>query len=204
MAEYLGTKKYPYTHAPPKFSNEGVPWGAWCRCSRCGREGPSTNVFDFYATNQETPGSPLQCGVCAGIETEGDLQAAIEMAANNPDMHDKLGPGCRGGAWEPLIKDETVFKDTGCTVVWPPQSHRRFFDNLMMPPGIPSVKPFPDDSVQCDNCGGHGCPNCEAKGWLTPASHPGGRKCSNPGCRKPLKPDHYAVYCSNECALEDA
>ncbi len=68
---------------------------------------------------------------------------------------------------------------------------------------IPKDKNYPADSVQCDNCGGWGCTVCDDKGWLTPASHPQGRHCSNPDCDQPLSPSHVAVYCSNECALDD-
>jgi hypothetical protein len=75
---------------------------------------------------------------------------------------------------------------------------------------IPRDSNFPADSVQCDACGGWGggrgseCPTCKGKGWLSPKSHPNGRKCENPRCRKPLPPTQVAVYCSNECAAEDA
>jgi len=70
---------------------------------------------------------------------------------------------------------------------------------------IPRDKSFPVDSVQCDGCGGLGlnCYFCDMRGWLTPASHRYGRRCLNPGCGKPLRPNHVAVYCSNECALTD-
>lgn len=68
---------------------------------------------------------------------------------------------------------------------------------------IPKDKNYPPDAVQCDRCGGHGCPACEDKGWL-PAGHPMGRYCECPGCGKPIPPAQVAVYCSNVCALEDA
>lgn len=69
---------------------------------------------------------------------------------------------------------------------------------------IPKVKDFPDNSVQCNKCGGHGCDVCEERGWLTPRTHPAGRQCYRDGCNKPIPPDQVAVYCSNECAKEDA
>jgi len=68
---------------------------------------------------------------------------------------------------------------------------------------IPKNKNYPDNSVQCDNCGGHGCGICNFNGWLTPQNHPNGRKCENPACNKPLPPNHVAVYCSNQCAYDD-
>jgi len=69
---------------------------------------------------------------------------------------------------------------------------------------LPKVKPFPVDSVQCHECGGHGCDTCVQRGWLVPAENPKGRRCEREACNKPLAPDHVAVYCSNECARDDA
>lgn len=69
---------------------------------------------------------------------------------------------------------------------------------------IPRVRPFPDDSVQCDGCGGNGCEICGDKGWLEPRDHPDGRRCLNSTCNLPLRPDHIAVYHSNDCAAADA
>ena len=68
---------------------------------------------------------------------------------------------------------------------------------------IPKDKNYPDDSVQCDDCGGHGCQTCDDKGWLIPRDHPSGRKCMYTACSKPLDPSLVAVYCSNECASAD-
>lgn len=83
--------------------------------------------------------------------------------------------------------------------------------------GIPKEVPFPEDAVQCDDCGGTGrgnhenvlhqlvgCLACSGRGWLRPKSHTKGRHCANDRCDKPLPPDHVAVYCSNRCAQEDA
>ncbi len=69
---------------------------------------------------------------------------------------------------------------------------------------IPKDKNYPLDSVQCDHCGGHGCQNCSSRGWLTPRDHPLGRKCKYAKCDKPLSPNHLAIYCSNQCAYNDA
>lgn len=68
---------------------------------------------------------------------------------------------------------------------------------------IPKDKGYPTNSVQCDGCGGHGCEACASKGWLIPNTHQGGRRCMNDSCKKPLHPAHVAVYCSNQCALDD-
>ncbi len=69
---------------------------------------------------------------------------------------------------------------------------------------IPKDKNYPVDSVQCDGCGGFGCQACNDKGWLSPKDHPKGRRCANSACNKPLHPTHAAVYCSDQCALDDA
>ncbi|KKR47071.1 MAG: hypothetical protein UT80_C0011G0002 [Parcubacteria group bacterium GW2011_GWC1_40_13] len=69
---------------------------------------------------------------------------------------------------------------------------------------IPKDKSYPTDSVQCDSCGGFGCATCDDKGWLTPKDHPDGRRCLYKPCNKPFDPAQIAVYCSNECARNDA
>lgn len=68
---------------------------------------------------------------------------------------------------------------------------------------IPKNKDWPSDAGQCDGCGGHGCGICEGKGWL-PKGHVKIRLCENEACAKPLPPSHVAVYCSNQCAADDA
>jgi len=69
---------------------------------------------------------------------------------------------------------------------------------------IPKDKNYPSDSVQCNYCGGFGCAICGHKGWLEPADHPHGRRCCNSRCNQPLAPNHFAVYCSDQCAADDA
>jgi hypothetical protein len=68
---------------------------------------------------------------------------------------------------------------------------------------IPRDKHYPPDAVQCHNCGGHGCASCENKGWL-PKGHANGRECLNPACGAPIRPNHVALYCSDDCAFADA
>jgi hypothetical protein len=69
---------------------------------------------------------------------------------------------------------------------------------------IPRDKNYPADSVQCDECGGLGCAGCDNRGWLTPKTHPKGRRCERKDCGNPLPPNQVAIYCSNECVLADA
>lgn len=67
---------------------------------------------------------------------------------------------------------------------------------------IPKDKNYPHDAVQCNGCGGHGCSNCDDKGWL-PKGHPKGRLCELKGCNNPIPPSQVAIYCSDKCAMED-
>ena len=68
---------------------------------------------------------------------------------------------------------------------------------------IPKDKTYQPGSVQCNDCGGLGCKTCDDRGWLL-AGHLKGRRCELSSCRMPLRPNHVAVYCSNECANADA
>ena len=76
-------------------------------------------------------------------------------------------------------------------------------DNVISP-DIPKYKNYPQDAVQCNNCGGRGCVTCNDKGWLTPQSHPNGRRCVYDLCGKPMAPNRFQVYCSIDCAIADA
>lgn len=68
---------------------------------------------------------------------------------------------------------------------------------------IPRDEHYPNDAVQCDGCGGYGCQLCKNKGWL-PCGHEDGRICYLKKCNNTIPPSRVAVYCSNECATEDA
>ena len=68
---------------------------------------------------------------------------------------------------------------------------------------IPKDKNYPVDAVQCDECGGSGCGDCEGRGWV-PKDHPRARKCFKDSCTNPIPPSQVAVYCSNRCAMDDA
>jgi len=68
---------------------------------------------------------------------------------------------------------------------------------------IPKNKNYPPDAVQCDDCGGWGCTTCRDRGWL-PRGDPKGRVCERVGCNNPIPPSQIAVYCTDECARQDA
>ena len=55
------TTDNPYTHAPEDWHENGVPYGAFCKCHECGYVGRSTIIFDYYAKNA---GGPLCCETC--------------------------------------------------------------------------------------------------------------------------------------------
>lgn len=57
----LGCSDRPYTHAPDDWKTNGVPYGTFCRCHKCGFVSRSTFTFDYYA---KQPGDPLVCEHC--------------------------------------------------------------------------------------------------------------------------------------------
>lgn len=93
----IGTRERPYTHAPPGMGEDGMPWGAFCRCAKCGALGCSTNVFDFYGSS----GALLVCGRCKGIDRTSP-EYSIAYVQDHPEDCDPLGPGCRGGYVEEM------------------------------------------------------------------------------------------------------
>lgn len=56
--------------APYYMDEDGIPYGAWCKCSTCGWVGRSTNVFDYYGA----AGEPLRCEHCVlGVPYAADI-----------------------------------------------------------------------------------------------------------------------------------
>jgi hypothetical protein len=55
------SKKSPFVVAPEDWEENGIQFGAWCLCEKCGLPGRRTYAFDFFA---EGPGNPLSCEVC--------------------------------------------------------------------------------------------------------------------------------------------
>lgn len=101
---------------------------------------------------------------------------------------------------DPRAPESPIAEDAG-TYIWdvpatPSRLHLQIVD-------IPANKNYPHDAVQCDDCGGHGCATCDGDGWL-PFGDPNGRECERGLCENPIPPSQVAIYCSNECALEDA
>ena len=57
--ELGSSKDHPYLSPPPEFEDDGLPYGAWCLCHKCGTIGRSTFRFDFYRDNEW-----LECETC--------------------------------------------------------------------------------------------------------------------------------------------
>ena len=51
----------PYLIAPADFIEVGVPYGAFCKCGRCGIVERSTISFDFYTKEN---GESFSCETC--------------------------------------------------------------------------------------------------------------------------------------------
>lgn len=68
---------------------------------------------------------------------------------------------------------------------------------------IPRDKSHPPTAAQCHGCGGHGCERCDNKGWV-PADSPDARRCHRDACETVIPPAQVAVYCTNQCAYDDA
>lgn len=57
----LGTVDNPYKVAPADWDIDGLPYGVFCECDRCGQISRSTVMFDYYA---DAKGKPLVCESC--------------------------------------------------------------------------------------------------------------------------------------------
>jgi len=64
----LGTKDNPHLVAPSDWDENGVAYGAFCKCRKCGLVERSTMIFDFYANE---PGDPLLCETCNYYKEKG-------------------------------------------------------------------------------------------------------------------------------------
>ena len=59
--EDVRTPRDPYITSPADWEDNGLPYGAWCKCSKCGLIRRSTVLFDFYAKGAF---KPLTCEIC--------------------------------------------------------------------------------------------------------------------------------------------
>ncbi len=73
----LGSKANPFTVAPADWHENGVPYGAYCLCSRCGLVEHSTLTFDYYA---DEPGEPLVCEQCNTGQNHAACKPLIDKA----------------------------------------------------------------------------------------------------------------------------
>jgi hypothetical protein len=58
----LSNPHTPYLFAPSDWDENGISYGAWCRCVKCGYIGQSTVAYDFYA---DGPGEVFKCETCS-------------------------------------------------------------------------------------------------------------------------------------------
>lgn len=113
---------------------------------------------------------------------------ALVAAKTAIENHKANSPGATATLYETL-----EFINKALSIQNPGQNER----------GLPKDRDYPPFAAQCDECGGHGCATCGDKGWVPP-NHPSARKCHREACGKPIEPSCVAVYCSNQCAFEDA
>ncbi len=80
----LGSYITPYTNAPDDFDENGIPYGAFCKCVKCEYVGRSSNSFDYYA---DDPGGELTCESCKGGQPKA-LEAAMrdKIEPDNPEF----------------------------------------------------------------------------------------------------------------------
>ena len=76
--EVQGRESNPFTHAPEDWAENGVPYGAFCKCSKCGYVGTSTSAFDYYAKG---PGAALACELCKGFTHTYETEKLMRPAA---------------------------------------------------------------------------------------------------------------------------
>lgn len=72
-----GCYERPHLIAPSDWSSNGVDYGAYCKCGRCGLIERSTISFDYYAT--DGPGSSLLCETCRFGTPLSALKPVIDM-----------------------------------------------------------------------------------------------------------------------------
>ena len=93
----------PYTVAPDDMHENGLPYGAWCKCGKCGHVDRSTFAFDYYGS----AGEVLKCERCAqaGMRkptgetnlTREDEMADQDQPADQQSQSDDHLPDLRGG-----------------------------------------------------------------------------------------------------------
>lgn len=77
--EDRGTYDNPYLVAPDDWHENGLPYGAYCRCWKCGFIARSTFGFDYYANGV---GDKLECESCT---MGSDRQVVAKVVEQNWD-----------------------------------------------------------------------------------------------------------------------
>ena len=91
MSDVQGKQSNPFTHAPSDWHEEGVPYGAFCKCCKCGYVGTSTVSFDYRA---KSVGDALECDQCQGLSTHATEKVLRPEAikAFEEDLADEAAP----------------------------------------------------------------------------------------------------------------
>lgn len=85
----LGSKDNPHIVAPDDFSENGIIYGAFCKCHRCGLIARSIVSFDYYPLNGD--GSKFQCETCqfgTPYEKVKPLLAQLEASGAFDEQND--------------------------------------------------------------------------------------------------------------------
>ena len=94
----VGHRSRPYLRPPPRYSIEGMPFGAFCLCGRCGHAARNTHAFGYHAEGVDC----LICDHCLyGVPYKAGHLVSRDI--DDGDIRSEpLGPRCRGGYDEGL------------------------------------------------------------------------------------------------------
>ena len=86
--EVIGTLEHPYQFAPENFLEDGLPYGAFCKCGLCDRIARSTVTFDYYANKD---GEALRCETCTlGVPYEA-VEPVIDYLESTEAFEERGG-----------------------------------------------------------------------------------------------------------------
>lgn len=77
-----GNISNPFTVAPDDWYENGLPYGAYCECAKCGLVERSIISFDYYA---KRAGDPLVCETCTVGTPHALIAPIIQEVETNED-----------------------------------------------------------------------------------------------------------------------
>jgi hypothetical protein len=83
-----GTQQDPFLVAPDDSHDNGLPYGAFCRCGSCGLVARSTIMFDYYA---DGPRGILLCETCKIGTPQGTHVLTDRAAEKDRDVVTNFG-----------------------------------------------------------------------------------------------------------------